>query len=513
MLPPGLATPREVTRYYDSLYEALIDSGQAVPFTYPTAGLGAFTVIAYLLFDHRNNALRWLRLPIATTLFAFQIWCILTNKARHPAAAFGVGLLSAWGIFWVSTLLLATDCQTDFVRIERKNANTSVKHANGSVQKSNHPVAPQAPKDGLYWQPYPPGLLSRIDWVADAFCSFRGVGWNWQTSTVPSLPRPPMLDVPKDIQHADYKLVTISRIGIRRFREKKQLLYATWSNLVIGYFVLDVVKTLMHRDPYFWGYIDAPAPAYLPVLVQNSFFLTKSLRLLISMAGIYTALWEIFRLGPAFFCGLLGPKWVGLRGEAWMNPADMFGSFSCVLEDGLAGWWGGWWHQVFRVAFETHSKALLKALKIEPRSQQGKLIGLFIAFLMSGCLHASGSYTQLGDTRPFMGPMRFFMLQMLGIITQLQTVSLLRKAGILESVPKPVKQLANFVLVHTWLYYTAPLLVDDFARGGVWLFEPLAVSPLRGLGFGAPDDSWWCWWNGLLFWRSGKHWWDTGLAI
>lgn len=52
----------------------------------------------------------------------------------------------------------------------------------------------------------------------------------------------------------------------------------------------------------------------------------------------------------------------------------------------------------------------------------------------------------------------------------------------------------------------------DFVRR-VWLFEPVALSPLRLLGLGAKDDRFFCWWDGIVFWRSGKHWWDTGIAL
>jgi hypothetical protein len=54
---------------------------------------------------------------------------------------------------------------------------------------------------------------------------------------------------------------------------------------------------------------------------------------------------------------------------------------------------------------------------------------------------------------------------------------------------------------------------DDFARGGVWLFEPIPVSPLRGLGFGQEGDRWWCWGHIGVGWYTGKHWWESGIAF
>merc|ERR1711924_269866 len=249
------------------------------------------------------------------------------------------------------------------------------------------------------------------------------------------------------------------RTGIRRYSNQSKLLKDVAIGIVYGYFALDAIKTLMHNDPYFWGYIDAAAPHWLPDMVRQSYHLTKMYRMLLSLYAIYTALWYIFKLGPAFFCGILGPNRIGIRGEAWMNPYDMFGAYNNVLDKGLAGWWGGWWHQIFRFGFEAPANRLLELLGIEKRSSVGKLISLLVAFFLSGCLHACGSFTQLGDTRPLRGPMCFFLLAV-GIVGQIATVQLLKKAGIAAYCPIWLSRCLNFLLVNTWLYFTAPLLVD-----------------------------------------------------
>ena len=75
--------------------------------------------------------------PIFAFLVAFQAWCILTNKAKNAAAAFGVGLISSWGLLWVAAIMVFNDCQTDFARIECVGASMENGHAvNGSVNGS-----------------------------------------------------------------------------------------------------------------------------------------------------------------------------------------------------------------------------------------------------------------------------------------------------------------------------------------------------------------------------------------
>ncbi|EMC97175.1 hypothetical protein BAUCODRAFT_441546 [Baudoinia panamericana UAMH 10762] len=540
MLPPGLRTPREVVLYYDQVYFDLVDSGRAHQFLYPWGAAGAVLILAYLLLDHRNSRLlQWCRFPVFGAFSAFQSWCIFTNRARSPASAFGVGLISSWGWLWVSAIMVVNDCQVDFKRIERAIIGPGSKNerehphrhgANGSVESApeddtlRQRKAVERPDDPsraephsvqYFWQAYPSApFLVRLDWVADVFCSFRGVGWDWQTAGVPPPPKSVEVglrgEVPDPSKDEEF---TTSRTGIRRYAHRGALLRHSFTSLAIGYLALDALKTFMHQDPYFWGYTDSPAPVFMPTVVRDSYFLTKTYRLLLSLAAIYFALWTIFKLGPAFFCGILGPKWIGVRGEPWMNPADSFGSFMPVLDKGLAGWWGGWWHQTFRFAFESPAARLTEALGISKRSTIGRLLSLFIAFFLSGCLHACGSYTQLGETRPVLGPMRFFILQAVGISMQTLGVQQLKRAGIIERCPKALCQLTNLVVVHVWLYYTAPLLVDDFAKGGVWLFEPVPFSLFRGLGLGAPDDGWFCLSHGVAWWHSGKAIFDTGIAL
>ncbi|KAK3659634.1 hypothetical protein LTR22_008365 [Elasticomyces elasticus] len=314
MLPPGLKSPREVNLYYDEVYFSLIKSGQAHPFIYPWATGGAAIVLLYLLIDHRKSpVLRWLRFPVFAFLVAYQGWCIATNRARSPAAAFGVGLISSWGTLWVAAIMIANDCQTDFRRIERRSSNDKVGPngtvTNGSVRNqltnqttksASDPVTPTtndiSPKHEqlLYWQSYPSSsFLSRMDWVADVFCSFRGVGWNWQTSGIPP---PPKWVEDQLRQHEEAggdkpssMAVTTSRSGVRRFANRAELIRNTAINITIGYIALDIIVTLMHKDPYFWGYVESKAPAHLPHVIQDSDFLTHVYRLLLSLAGIYAA--------------------------------------------------------------------------------------------------------------------------------------------------------------------------------------------------------------------------------
>lgn len=401
-LPKDLQSHRDVIAFYDARYRNLIASGDAHPFLYPWAGVGALLIIASLMIDYRVSRMRRLGSYAAfAAMCCYQTWAIATNRARNPAAAFGVGILSSFGALWSAAIMIFNDCQRDFKRIERAeggrlwkreitaesnghangvelngsamakmnggNPKTSLRHrhqANGTTESSTK--GPTERHGPLIWQSYPAGpLIERLDWVCDAFCSFRGVGWNWQSSGIPPPPSWVSNQLAGDLSATERpEPAKTSKSGIRRFGDRKALLQACLRNLALGYIALDAIKTLGIHDRYMWyGDMSLPPPDFLPTFITDSFFLTKSYRLLVCLSAINIALWAIFKLGPVFFVGILGPNVVGLRGEAWMNPADMFGSFEHVLDSGLAGWWGAWWHQTFRVAFQQPGDWLVSTLR------------------------------------------------------------------------------------------------------------------------------------------------------
>jgi hypothetical protein len=103
------------------------------------------------------------------------------------------------------------------------------------------------------------------------------------------------------------------------------------------------------------------------------------------------------------------------------------------------------------------------------------------------------------------------MLQAVGIVLQMIACTALGPA--IKKMPRVVRKLGNFAFVFAWMFYTGWWLTDDFARGGVWLYEALPISPLRGLGFGVAGDGWWCWEPLGVGWYTGKHWWESGIGL
>lgn len=534
---------RERIHQLDAQYDHHTSQRDYLPFVYPWGSLGTYLVIAYLLMPHsKSAALRKARYAAWAINAAFAAYIIAYTRGRGAVAAYGVGFAMAWSIVWTAIMLVVHDGQVDFARIERASGSTgrvqpdetrsrrsdNLKRGQDESTLKNRSANPNDVKSHstgnseidaaggseLIWQHYPAHpFLERLDWVLDLMANFRGMAWNWR---IPNLPNPPKKVVEQLSRHDDPKNSKIHHSRSMRthhtFLSRDVLLRRSLQRFILGYFTLDLVKILIIQDPFFWnGDSDIPGPSYLPARLSTSKIFMKSQRLLIAQLAVYWALQTIFQTASLFFVGILGSERIGVRGQSWMYPAE-WGSYSTVFDRGLSGWWGNWWHQSFRFAFESPGKKLVQFLVLDPRSLSTKALQMIIAFSISGFLHANASYTSIGNTRPIRGPFLFFILQPFGIIAQMIASRALKIVGITERVPTPVRQATNFVFVHIWFYYTAPLFVEDVAAGGQFLYEPIPFSLLRGLGLGTQENSWYCWDGRWPRFHSGKYWWESGIV-
>lgn len=544
MLPALPPTHRERIKQLDAQYDHHTNQRDYLPFVYPWGSLGTCLVIAYLLVPHtKSAALRKARYAVWAINTAFAAYVIAHTRGRGATAAYGVGFVMAWSVVWATIVLVVHDGQLDFARIERASGSTGrVRHdqtrqrRSDSVERSQEEVTlrkrptnatdvksgstggaenDHAKGSEMIWQHYPEQpFLERLDWVLDLMANFRGMAWNWR---IPNLPSPPKEIVEQLSKHDDPRNSKIKHSKSMKmhytFPTRDALLRRSLRSFIMGYLALDVIKILMIHDPFFWtGDFNLPGPSYLPSQLSNSTIFMKSQRLLIAQLAIYWALQTLFQTASLFFVGILGSKLIGVRGQQWMYPPE-WGTYSTVLTRGLPGWWGTWWHQSFRFAFESPGQKITNHLHLDPKSLPAKTIHLTIAFSISGFLHANASYTSIGPTFPIRGPFLFFVLQPVGIMIQILLSKLLRENGVTRYVPIPIRHLTNFLYVHVWFYHTAPLFIQDAAAGGQFLYEPVPVSVLRGMGFGTEENGWGCWDHGRWpRFQRGEYWWESGMV-
>ena len=566
MTTPTFATHHDVLRQFQNEALSGIQAGRYHPFVYPYRALGVNLVILYLLAPPTKS--RWvhlLRYPLFAFLVFHSIDGIVSSRSTYVTVAYGVGLLNSWAVLWSATLIIFNDARTKFQRIEEvshpvrslsphgQGETSSQPLGNGSVPEQGRDAASlrrrqekrredgninadglarghnesyiedqaEDGQDAAYrYQSLPSTFLHRLDWVLDLVSSFRGPRWGHQVSNL----TPPPSAIQHSMRNATSDPETHPELTFKpptpfSYITRRQLLQRTLPELLINYLTLDILKTFTMTDPYFWSLgPSSPSPFTFP----------GPTRLLLSAAYTYAALQAIFLLAPLVFACLLGPKRIGAHAWPWLY-TPYFGSPRAICKKGLAGAWGLWWQQLFRFGFQEAGEAIGRLLdgmsgdddvsgrdSIEPekrgwgkKTQKGMVMRVVVAFGLSGVLHACASHTAMGPTRPVTGSAMFFWVQPLGLMGQKVVCAWMAKKGWIDKLPWFVREAGNLGFVVAWFALTGPLIADDFARTGIWLFEPVPLSPIRGIR----GHGWWRWGGTWVRWHTADRWWMSGLAF
>ena len=472
---------------YQYSYNLALFTGTYTPYLIPQAFLGYVVLFLYLIVPPNLSKVQPLyRYTLFTLILSLSLYNILYARALESTSGNMNGVLSAWCILWSAIFLIWTDPQHDFRRLERRPKD---KHG---------PLEPEL-KDPpeYYWRGRPASLTGRVFWTADLLTNLRGRNWQWRF----------IRRSPREIS---------SRLQEYR-KEEGPILQSTLRRLVLLVVCVDVGKGIMMQDRYFWGEVDHPAMV-LTAWPLLDYGLASVWHTVFSLAGIYTALLGIQTVQTLVCLHMLGREVMGIPGEGWMYP-PLYGPWSSMLEKGIKGQWGIFWHQGFRLPLTAAGTWVVDTFGLDPGSQSTKFAKLITAFALSGALHFAESYSTWPSTSPWK-TYTFFLLQPLGMVMQDAVVR--RVWG----NPSKVKgewakrSLCVFNAGTTLLFFfcTFPLLGDDIARAGLWLAEPLPVSPTRMLGgtLGVmPGEEGWQWrWGGrAMEWYDGGPWWRRGLRV
>ncbi|KAK4088118.1 hypothetical protein Purlil1_7597 [Purpureocillium lilacinum] len=516
-----------------SAFTQAVADGRAKPLLMPYSLLGApVLLILWLAIPHTRRPwlyqTRWLVVAFITV---FNWRLAREMSSTNMACSYAAGLHAAWGIILSIDLLIWKRPQFVSARAVRVLSPGKASHsANGNAvatveadasgqnglrrrkvgeSASSHDNLQATPSNSEFvWQTFPEDgpFWERIGWVWDCASSFRGSGWNHSIS---SIPRPQIPSVVQSGEPVDLMAMPlVTGTGYKRHVSEAAFTRDRLFKLAFLYLILDFLSVFMMKDPYFILGPDRPhdLPAHLTRL---PWWLLLLYRELFSLAGFLSAIGAIFSLADLmqyWSLKVLCPS----RSALWFH-STTFGSFSQVLDRGLAGWWGAWWHQTFRQQFMGPASYLLQQGYLKKDSEMSKAIAMFISFAQSGILHAFGSMTTIPATKLWRSP-AFFLLQGVGMLTQEKLARLAK-----SYFPEPSRaqiRVANVAFTAAWMYATAWLFTDDIASTGLWLLEPVPISPLRWMGYGHPSDHWWRWdLDQLPKWHVGKHWWDTGFAL
>lgn len=513
----ALSTHHDVLAEFQRRAQTVFATGEKVPFVWPYRAFGPYLLVLYLLIPPtKSRVVFYARYPIFIIVSYLSISAIIECRSATVTVGYGIGLLNAWALLWSATLLIFNDARGDFKRIEGRqqvakgDCDKGLIHTDGSANATGterssstkmrarktapsangSANAPSSDAPRFIYQTLPPTFLHRLDWVADLVCNLRGVRWSHQISGLP--PPPPHIQS----SLADPSLPTPNR---ESHLTRSKLLWQNLPAFVLCLLALDGLKTLSRQDPYFWG-LSASSPSPFPW--------PRLSRLLLSVTFTYVSLSTIFLLAPLGFGVLLGPERIGEHAWPWLY-APYFGSAREAARRGLAGVWGRWWQQLFRFGFEETGEFAGRMMGWEKGTQRGVALRVGVAFACSGLLHACASYSTLGKTKPLRA-FAFFMVQPVGLFGQRAISGWMRARRWRERLPKWVRQVGNVMFVVVWFYVTGPLIADDFAASGIWLYEPLGFSLFGGLR----GDHWaWKWSGTWVRWYRAEKWWQSGLAF
>ncbi|KAL6720444.1 hypothetical protein ACLMJK_002367 [Lecanora helva] len=452
-------------------YDRQVNEQQISPFIIPNDFINYVLLVFYLVTAQKLGVIYKALTLISIAMYSIS--SLLTSRTLGLAQGILVGISNAWCILISINLLCLSRPQQDFKR--KIASNSLVRH--NRLHK----------KPAVQWQRMPSSVITRLFWTLDLLGSLRALHWSV---------RQPGHSIPDNLhiegQRHEYSL-------------KRNL-----GKLLLIYLSIDILKEVIAFDPYFWGYTEYEPPDYVLFSLRYSGFI-QAYRMLVAFAVLSVGVELISTAGVILFVDILGPPIAGSWGHSWAYERQ-FGCFDSVCTKGLRGFWGEWWHQMFRIALNVPANALLDSQRIQRKSIIGKSIMLVAAFLISGIVHACGSYTMWGQSQP-LHAFLFFALQPIGITTQIlgswTAHQILRKDALCPDLCKA----ANTMFTVTWLLSTFPLLADDFAHGGFWLTEPFPISVIQMLGIGgqARSQQLWSSYGAQLY--KGRRWWQMGISV
>ncbi|PHH87075.1 hypothetical protein CDD83_9336 [Cordyceps sp. RAO-2017] len=473
---------------------------------------------------------RWLVVAFVAACNLHLIW---TSSSANVFSAYFMGVFISSGILVTMNLLVWRRPQFDAARAVR--ALAPLKRPPPDQMAGSTPYDPRpspnrdgtpghedrdaasfrswrteaALDDGLFvWQPFPADapFSDRFGWALDLVLSNRGSGWN---SSISSIPHPPVdLPVGPGQPVRLRSMPRVTRSGYERCFTEGEFVRKRLLEVLAKYLVLDCCHVAMTKDPYFVLGADHAHrhPSHLLALPAWQLHLYRQLIFLLFITSLLRIVSAINDLVQYWVFKI----YFSSRAALWLYPS-YFGSFSRVLDAGLAGWWGGWWHQTLRQPFSAPATYLRTHGYIKAGSSLAAAVTIFVSFLQSGLVHAAASMTATPATTVWR-PIAFFLLQPVGILVQKTLVWLVQY--LVPRPPRVVARTANLLFALAWLHLTADFFVDDFACGGVTLLELIPFSPLRWLAYGHATGHWWRWNRQMLpSWHSGKYWWMSGIAI
>ena len=475
---PGSSYVDSINRRRDE-YHSSLATAEFFPYVFPINCLG-HALLVWRLTSIRKWSLHS-RFFVVSIIMAHSLFLIRWSRSIGLASGVVIGIAGVWSILITCNMLLIHNPRTSFRRMI-----LSSPHPKDHVLDNQINGAGQ---QGIERQSMPTETLPKIFWALDLLGSLRLLHWSHNASTVQ--PTQSIAIITSDqSQYSSAKTCTI--------------------RLCLVYLAIDVLKEIVAVDPYFWGSTSAALPEQIQSMLPLP-GLGHAFRMIIALVLIYLAIALVTTTGQIVFIHILGPRVAGTWGQVWAYQPQN-GHVMSIYTKGLRGFWGEYWHQMFRQTLTSIATFLVQLLRLPNTGLSASCVRLFVPFILSGLIHAGGSFTMCGETQPSC-QFLFFLIQPLGIILQLLCNRIIENAIAKDKTRYHVLGISNVAFAMCWFLLTFPLLADDFAHGGLWLSEPFPISLMQVLGVGSKERSHPLWLDWGVSWHMGRRWWQSGLAV
>ena len=380
--------------------------------------------------------------------------CIVASTVHAWVQMNGVDVISVDVLLWSLYLLALKDPWKDFryVGLTQKR----------QAQRQPSENAELLDKRECARGSYPHALPERLPWVGTLLVSIRLHGWK--------------------IGQA-WHVERTGRFGASRagFVKKSVTSFAR------GYLVLDLARAYQTLDPYFY---DLSTSMSSPLSFDGIQILPLRLfRSLIIAAQAWALLSQLMYLPCLFLVGLnamccLPDDW---SPHTWQ---PFFGDPKVILDRGVRGFWGQYWHQAMRVFVSAPGEAIADFLKLKRRSTLRYVVITTIAFGLSGIIHMGlvppeplHSTMEVNAIRLHIGA--FFWIQPVAIIAEVCSARMLSRSIGLdvlnEGVGLTLKRAVNLTVFVMWFTFCIPFLGEAVRQLGYWRIWPVPISLWRGL--------------------------------
>ena len=258
------------------------------------------------------------------------------------------------------------------------------------------------------------------------------------------------------------------------------------SIIVYSFLVLDSAAFIAQFDPYFTDSaigIDTPLSLTPGAPVALTFLSTIPPRLYRSSI-IAAHIYGVITLGGALAIPLIvAVNYLGLIGDLWSIP--FFGPFSAVVDRGMRGLWGTWWHQTMRYTTSIPGRRFAQACGVKSHSTLDYSLRTISAFFFSGVIHMGlvppePQYATMPAMTVRLYIAMFFWAQAVAFAIELLVSRIVKRVSP-DFVGTSVAKGLTLIWVSAWLCITVPIVAVALKELGYGTVYPIPVSLWNGL--------------------------------